>query len=162
MQPVSSLYRWDFTCGVRYGALQTPILNQTQTECLEELSMPIVRWLLYGKKVFRDVRVPTVALREKSFLQRSKSVTLVMFSSGKLFWSSGDQLIFCCGHALTEMWSMALRATTAFSLPFFIINCYFFDLFSLFLPCSKINVTWKTDFISVKGLLRNFSCCSSV
>lgn len=70
------------------------------------------RWLLHDNKFFKDVHVPSVALREKSFLQRSESDTLLVFSSGKLLWSSWDQLIFCCGHALIEVWSSLLRATT--------------------------------------------------
>lgn len=42
-----------------------------------------MRWFLWGKRFLGELQAPSVALREKSFLQRGKSVTSAIFSSGE-------------------------------------------------------------------------------
>lgn len=77
---MSAAYRLDLACVVWPRALQTPDQAQTHHRCKLSAMVTI------GKKFFlRDVHVPTAALREETFLQRSKSVASVIFSHGKLF-----------------------------------------------------------------------------
>lgn len=150
MLPLPAVHRWDFTC-VWYGALETPILNQTQTECLEEPSMAMSEMVTIWQEVLLLGCAHCCCGTERKILSANLSlVTLVILSCGKLFWGSWDKLIFCCMRALTEPCSIPLKATRSFLFPIFMLNYYFFDLFSFSPSHSTINVIWKTGFVSVR------------
>lgn len=143
MQLSYAVCRWDFICGVWSGALQTPALTQIQPGETTDAYGGRWLWVLQGCACSqcdteRKILFAKEWMRYLSGVQQWKAALKQLGSFYFLLWA-------CLNRNVKLPYLEPQLGFSLISLLSTVISLFYF-LFS----CSKINVTWKRNFVFVR------------